>query len=176
MYQNSLPPELTLAVAVADVSRDGVILCGADGRAFHRNPVARSLLERDPSAIQTAIEQVLSASARMGKPQRLDACGLTISATPHNSDSTGCLAIVTIVNRDCRRDPSELRTRFGLSRRESEVATLLAERLTDAEIAAALGISWHTVRSHVERVFRSLGCQNRREVANLLSGSRNPEE
>ena len=65
-------------------------------------------------------------------------------------------------------DAESLRVRFGISRREAEVAVLLADRRTDAEIAAALGISWHTVRSHVERIFRALGCNTRREAATKL--------
>jgi ATP/maltotriose-dependent transcriptional regulator MalT len=51
---------------------------------------------------------------------------------------------------------------------KAEVAVLLADRRTDAEIAAALGISWHTVRSHVERIFRALQCHTRREAATKL--------
>jgi DNA-binding CsgD family transcriptional regulator len=79
------------------------------------------------------------------------------------------MVIVTIQARSSVQNEHALRTRFGFTRRESQVAALLAQRRTDSEIAAALGISWHTVRSHVERVFTILGSRNRREAADKLN-------
>jgi DNA-binding NarL/FixJ family response regulator len=52
-----------------------------------------------------------------------------------------------------------------LSTREGEVLRLLAEGLTDREIAAALSISPRTVESHVSSVLRKLGVRNRAEAA-----------
>ncbi len=40
----------------------------------------------------------------------------------------------------------------GLSRRQAEVAELVARGLGDKRIAAELGISVYTVRNHIERV------------------------
>ncbi len=52
-----------------------------------------------------------------------------------------------------------------LSSREQEVLRLLAEGLTDREIAGALAISPRTVESHVSAVLRKLGVRNRAEAA-----------
>ncbi len=52
-----------------------------------------------------------------------------------------------------------------LSAREQEVLRLLAEGLTDREIAGALAISPRTVESHVSAVLRKLGVRNRAEAA-----------
>lgn len=52
-----------------------------------------------------------------------------------------------------------------LSAREQEVLRLLAEGMTDREIAAALAISPRTVESHVSSVLRKLGVRNRAEAA-----------
>ena len=52
-----------------------------------------------------------------------------------------------------------------LSAREREVLRLLAEGLTDREIAGALAISPRTVESHVSAVLRKLGVRNRAEAA-----------
>jgi ATP/maltotriose-dependent transcriptional regulator MalT len=58
---------------------------------------------------------------------------------------------------------------FGLSRREREVLSLLAQRWTDKEIAAALAISPHTVARHAANLFAKLGVANRREAAALAA-------
>jgi DNA-binding NarL/FixJ family response regulator len=52
-----------------------------------------------------------------------------------------------------------------LSAREQEVLRLLAEGMTDREIASALAISPRTVESHVSSVLRKLGVRNRAEAA-----------
>jgi DNA-binding NarL/FixJ family response regulator len=52
-----------------------------------------------------------------------------------------------------------------LSAREQDVLRLLAEGLTDREIATALAISPRTVESHVSSVLRKLGVRNRAEAA-----------
>ncbi|MCV0403825.1 MAG: response regulator transcription factor [Chloroflexi bacterium] len=53
----------------------------------------------------------------------------------------------------------------ALSAREREVLRLLAEGLTDREIASALSISPRTVESHVSSLLRKLGVRNRAEAA-----------
>ena len=55
----------------------------------------------------------------------------------------------------------------GVTRREAEVLTVLAERLTNAEIAARLYLSERTVESHVSSLLRKLGAGNRLELADL---------
>lgn len=52
-----------------------------------------------------------------------------------------------------------------LSAREQEVLRLLADGLTDREIAVGLAISPRTVESHVSSVLRKLGVRNRAEAA-----------
>ncbi len=64
-----------------------------------------------------------------------------------------------------------LRDRFGLTGRQAEVALLLAKGATNREIAAALAISPHTVRSHGEVVFQKLDIHTRKALALRLIGS-----
>ena len=55
--------------------------------------------------------------------------------------------------------------RFGLTKREEDVALLLARRATNREIAGQLDMSPHTVRHHAESIFAKLGVHSRRAVA-----------
>jgi DNA-binding NarL/FixJ family response regulator len=54
-----------------------------------------------------------------------------------------------------------LQDRYGLTRRELEVATLLAQGRTNTAIANTLHISTHTARHHTQRVLGKLGVHSR---------------
>lgn len=58
-----------------------------------------------------------------------------------------------------------------LTRREREVLDLVAEGLTNREIADALFVSDRTVHKHVENLFRKLGVHTRMAAARALSPS-----
>ncbi len=58
-----------------------------------------------------------------------------------------------------------LMTRFGLSRRESEVLQTMAAGKTNEEIARTLGISLSTVKTRIEGIFRRLGVTTRTAAA-----------
>ena len=62
----------------------------------------------------------------------------------------------------------ELRSRYGLSAREIEVARLVASGLSNNEVADKLGVSYFTARNHVERVLAKLGVGNRSRVGAVL--------
>jgi predicted ATPase/DNA-binding CsgD family transcriptional regulator len=53
----------------------------------------------------------------------------------------------------------------GMSRRELQVALLVAQGLADKEIAARLGISVRTAEHHVGQLRRKLGCSSRTQIA-----------
>ena len=54
---------------------------------------------------------------------------------------------------------------MGLSPRENDVLAMLADGLTDREIANALTISPRTVETHVSNILHKLGVRNRAEAA-----------
>jgi DNA-binding CsgD family transcriptional regulator len=57
---------------------------------------------------------------------------------------------------------------WGLSHREMEVAMLIAEGAATTHVACALGISVHTVRRHIERIYAKAGVQSRMQLAVLV--------
>ena len=54
----------------------------------------------------------------------------------------------------------------GLTAREAEVLDLVAQGLTNPQIAHALFISAHTVKTHINRIFAKTGSTNRSEAIN----------
>jgi DNA-binding CsgD family transcriptional regulator len=96
-----------------------------------------------------------------GLPTRLRAVRL-----PSGSLSGG-EAILVLVQRVGPPIPheSELMRRFGLTRREADIAYRLAYGRSNREIAGELGLSPHTVRHHAEAVFLKLGVVSRKALA-----------
>ena len=66
---------------------------------------------------------------------------------------------------------AELRERHRLTPREIEVARLVAQGLSNEEVAERLRVSFFTARNHVERVLPKLGAANRACVGGVLMGS-----
>jgi DNA-binding CsgD family transcriptional regulator len=60
----------------------------------------------------------------------------------------------------------------GLTRREREIAALLAEGLSNKEIAARLVISQRTAETHVDHILGKLGMTSRAQVAGWVAEQR----
>jgi DNA-binding NarL/FixJ family response regulator len=58
-----------------------------------------------------------------------------------------------------------------LSRREMEVAELVADGATNAQVAARLFISERTVESHLASIFNKLGVDTRLQVARWFAST-----
>jgi NarL family two-component system response regulator LiaR len=70
------------------------------------------------------------------------------------------------------RQPAMRPVRSPLTNREWEVLGLLAERRSNADIAAALGVSPATVRSHVKNILRKLGVRSRERAVEVAEQMR----
>ncbi len=57
-----------------------------------------------------------------------------------------------------------------LSRRQREVADLLATGMSNKQIARRIGLAEGTVKFHVMRVFERVGANNRTQAALILRG------
>ena len=63
-----------------------------------------------------------------------------------------------------------LRSKYGLTDRQIEVARLLGQGFANAEIAEVLGISPFTARNHTEQILGKLGASTRARVGAILRG------
>jgi DNA-binding CsgD family transcriptional regulator len=60
--------------------------------------------------------------------------------------------------------PSAVTRRVTLTRREQEVAALVAQGLTNRQIASELSISDYTVANHISKIFKKLNVNSRSQV------------
>lgn len=63
-----------------------------------------------------------------------------------------------------------LRERFGLTARQIDVARLLSEGCSNAEVAQRLGVSYYTARNHAEQIMLKLSVSSRAAVGAILYG------
>jgi len=76
-------------------------------------------------------------------------------------------------SRQCTVIPSaRIKVEFGLTRRQQQLVPLIAQGLTNKEIASHLNLSEQTVKNHIHGIMRRVGAVDRLEVIGLtrLSG------
>lgn len=166
----------------------------ADGVEIHRTPALRTLLAADPESHR--VERGLLDLARRVRPLafslradshvigtasdevRTDHARYTLRATllPSSGSGFGEAFLVTVGTtggKTALPAPDDLRERHGLTRREAEVALLVAQGLSNDAIADRLFVSPHTVRHHVESTMSKLDLtgRGREAVAARLLGA-----
>jgi len=88
---------------------------------------------------------------------------ITLHASLPEGAGGGHVAIV--LDRASGSDAAILRLEtYGVTPREREIAALIAQGLSNPEIAAALVVSPYTVQDHVKSLFEKLGVSSRREL------------
>jgi DNA-binding CsgD family transcriptional regulator/tetratricopeptide (TPR) repeat protein len=129
-----------LRAAVAADEREGLAACAA----FATLDLARALAQRGRSG-DTAEAGALAASAS-AMASRLGMAPLLRSARSLSAALDGSVA-------------------GPLTRREGEIAALIARGLTNRQIAAALRISERTAENHVQHILTKLGLHTRTQIA-----------
>jgi predicted ATPase/DNA-binding CsgD family transcriptional regulator len=83
-------------------------------------------------------------------------------------------AVATALERQPRvqltEPPADATAGLGLTKREREVAALIAQGLSNREIAARLVVAQRTAEGHVEKILSKLGFTSRTQVASWLAG------
>ncbi len=76
-----------------------------------------------------------------------------------------CLALFKYVSHEASCWPTlRVRMRLGLTRRQQQIVHLIAEGLTNKEIASRLFLSEQTVKNHIHRMLQRLEADDRLEV------------
>lgn len=178
--------------SLLDKVGERLMLFSLEGRELHRNASMRRTLDQDPCrdrllhGLQTAA-RAIAASLRAGRPVTMGQVRHVGPARQDVQTPTGqyrlraCLIGPDIVGPDTvvlvtmdrvTQDPPApdlLQSRYELTPREIQVAGMLLQRLTNREIAGALGISAHTARHHTESVLLKLGVNSRRALRRALA-------
>lgn len=84
------------------------------------------------------------------------------------------LGLINAVMRGGEREPRPAEVLSTLTQREREVLDLVAEGLTNKEIARQLAVSPATVKAHVERIIAKLGVADRTQAAVLVARAEQP--
>jgi DNA-binding CsgD family transcriptional regulator len=89
---------------------------------------------------------------------------------------SGYAAIVFIAD-DGRKpviDPQALRSAYGLTPAEARVAIATVDHVSAKDVARVLGVSPHTVRSQIQRVYAKLGVDTRARFVKVMLGLAGP--
>jgi non-specific serine/threonine protein kinase len=88
-------------------------------------------------------------------------------------------AVATALERQPRvqvpKPRADVPAALGLTRREREVAALIAEGLSNRQIAARLVVAQRTAEGHVENILSKLGFTSRTQVAGWLASQKPPQ-
>jgi predicted ATPase/DNA-binding CsgD family transcriptional regulator len=142
---------LALAAAASGDAERAAWLMGAAEGSWNAIPAP-------PPAIVVVLRQSAFDSARVALGQRGFA---TLAMAGKNTDQAEAIArALGETDRSVERFPRPL-----LSRREQEVASLVARGLSNRDIAQRLVLSPRTIESHIERIMNRLGMGSRTEIA-----------
>ena len=154
---------------------------------------ARGILERDAQALTAAADVLQSSSRPLLYAAAAEDAGAELARADRGDEALDQLnaAFDTYLHHealaDARRVGRELR-RLGVQRRivsqpraktgwdsltdsELKVVNLIAQGVTNRDVAAQLHLSLHTVKNHVHNAFAKLGINSRAQLARLMPGS-----
>lgn len=156
----------------------GVILCGPKGRVQFTNAQARRYLAEYAGVKRQIDHQLPDDLLRWVRTQELSLSRID-DAPPVRSplvlETAGKRLVIRLLSKpgahmilmeEEKTGPSVgAFTSFGLTAREAEVLTWIAQGKTNREIAAILGMQTGTVKKHVEHIFEKLGVETRTAAA-----------
>lgn len=155
-----------------DLAGAAVLIADVTGADVRMNRAARELLDglADRDRLLYALAASTTPGDRFAHLVAAETCegeAVTVRASSRRSE-TDPQALVTILELEGGEPQRHSPALQLLTPREREVAGLVAEGLTDGEIAERLCISRHTVNQHVKRAYQTLGVHNRVGLARVV--------
>lgn len=128
----------------------------AAGGSLYAHAQDRSMREQAVTGIRSRLDETAFAAAwaKGGAMSPAEAVEYVLSKREYVTK------LVPTVPEEPSAGPSD-----NLTRRELEVADLVARGLTNRQIASALSISERTVANHVGKILRKLGVASRAQIA-----------
>ena len=180
-----------------DTTGAGIIQLDRHGRIVEMNDLARDLLRtgdglfdargslfarapQDNAKLQGVLNRALPPLGTQGVGgstvvRRASALPLAVHVNPVDRQETDygvwpVAALVLVVDPASRHriDPAMAEAVLGLTKMESQVAVLLAEGRSVAQIAAALGRKESTIRWHVKQMSSKLGLKRQVDLVRLV--------
>lgn len=112
--------------------------------------------------VSEAIREHLSEAAGTSE------CQDSVTVVKLITTSVGGRERLGLIVQRCHAVPQDLREEYRLTKRQSEVASMLAARMSNEEIADCLGITVNTVKRHVEAVLFRMGIHSRNGVRDVI--------
>ncbi|HSW03586.1 helix-turn-helix transcriptional regulator [Aquabacterium sp.] len=128
------------------------------------NPAAERLLRDLCAADADDLCSRIHRVALAGRPSAWDEFTLCVARA--DDSATRLVQLVPVLSSTGAAQGLE--RSFGLTPREAQICLQLAAGRSDDQIAAALGISYWTVRSHLRKVFTKFDVGNRVELTRML--------
>lgn len=175
--------------AMLDALPEAALLVAADGLLLHANAAGEALI-RSPGALgfragriaaagagdDLLLQERIAAACRPADPQAGAVllggpAGAILTITPCRAAAgrPAALLLARLPRRDGLRDNARLRSLFGLSPVEAEVARLLTEGLSPAEISCRRQVGLETIRSQIKAILAKCACRRQSELAALLA-------
>jgi DNA-binding CsgD family transcriptional regulator len=169
----------------AHASGDGVVYLGPVELTLGRSVAALGQPDRAVADLEVAVEAADRAGARGFSAEARYHLALALLARDRSGDRDRARAAAVDADRLARAlgmtayldRTAALAARLrdtqpaGLSRREAEVARLVAEGLTNRQIAERLVISERTAQNHVQHILTKLGFTTRAQIAAWSAGA-----
>jgi len=173
--------------------RDAALLFDADGTPVYANAAIEKLGEQTAARVRDEAQRLAWAlgavarrstrasgssnagsrdgDARSERTVRVGALVYRLGGSLVGEHLLGARPAVLVTVTSAASEPltdDALHEQYGLTTREMQVARLIAEGLSNNEIAERLGVRFFTARNHVERALAKLGVTSRHRVGPLL--------
>jgi DNA-binding CsgD family transcriptional regulator len=144
-------------------------------RLVYTNPSATRLVQRLRSKYRIELLVMLLDHLAQFR-ERSQQSGTVLSLTGHDNEpfvvhlfELGRRGDVAVSVREIGTDIPAFKDRYGLSRREIQVAELVLRGHPNSHIAATLGIAPATAKKHLSSIFEKVGVTSRAQLASKLA-------